>query len=88
MNVVLSARFNILKAMDRSSSKVTWKAYGFPNPWAATSSIEEFDQDDRPMAIPFLAAAREVATSPSRWASLCMAAGAKPKGNETFVPIS
>jgi hypothetical protein len=40
------------------------------------------------MAIPFLAAAREVATSPSRWASLCMAAGAKPNGKETFELIS
>jgi hypothetical protein len=74
--------------MDLSFSKVTWKAYGFPNPWAATSSIGEFDQDERPMAIPFLAVAQEVATSPSGCASLCMAAGAKPKGKETFALIS
>jgi hypothetical protein len=40
------------------------------------------------MAIPFLAAAREVATSPSGCASLCMAAGAKPNGKETFELIS
>ena len=78
-----SARFSIFKATLRSLRIVTWKAYGFPCPCAMTSSMEHVDQEDKPMAIPFLAAAREVATSPSGWARRCMAAGAKPRGKET-----
>lgn len=33
--------------------------------------------------MPNFAAAREVASSPSGWASLCAAAGLKPKGRDT-----
>ncbi|KAG9868701.1 FMN-dependent dehydrogenase, partial [Aureobasidium melanogenum] len=61
-------------------------AYGFPRPCERTSSIEVVAHDESPMAIPYLAAALEVATSPSGCARQCMAAGAKPNGIDTFVP--
>jgi hypothetical protein len=36
------------------------------------------------MARPYFAAAREVASSPSEWASFIDAAGLKPNGRETW----
>lgn len=39
------------------------------------------------MQMPNLAAAREVASSPSGWASFCDAAGLNPKGRETCIQI-
>jgi hypothetical protein len=38
------------------------------------------------MKRPYFAAAREVASSPSEWASFIDAAGLKPKGSETWNP--
>lgn len=61
--------------------------YGFPVPCAATSSNGYVAYDDNPMQIPNLAAARDVASSPSGWASLCEAAGLKPKGRDTWLII-
>ena len=42
------------------------------------------EYDDWPMQIPNLAAARDVAISPSGCANLCEAVGLKPKGRDTY----
>lgn len=51
-----------------------------------TSSIAVVAYVDRPIAIPVLAAALDVAFSPSGCARQCMAAGEKPKGSVTWIP--
>lgn len=60
--------------------------YGLPAPCAATVSIDSVAYEESPMQSLYLAAARETAASPSGWANLCMAAGAKPNGKFVLIP--
>jgi hypothetical protein len=46
--------------------------------------MDDVAYEERPMAIPIFAAARDVAISPSGWAKLCIAAGLNPRGNEVW----
>lgn len=62
---VPSALLIQLSVMFRSFTILNWKAYGLSPPSRLTSSSETVEYVDRPMGMFFLAAAREVAFSPS-----------------------
>jgi hypothetical protein len=53
---------------------------GFPAPSALTSSNATFEYEDKAIGIPALAAALEVASSPSGCAKQCIAVGLIPQG--------
>lgn len=60
--------------------------YGFPAPCAMTSSSDVVAYEDKAIGILILAAALEVASSPSGWARQCIALGLNPQGNAIFLP--
>lgn len=62
---VPSALFIQLKLNSRFFRTLSWKAYGFWPPSALTSSKDTVEYVERPIGIPFTAAALEVAFSPS-----------------------
>ena len=68
----------------RSRTTQICMMYGLPFACSLTSSSEVFEYDERHIATPILAAAREVASSPSGCASCCIAEGLMPNGNDVY----
>jgi hypothetical protein len=79
----LRSNCNALSLSLRSPKCIT---YGLPLPWAVMSSMDSVEYIDTAIQMPYLAAARDVASSPSSCASLCMAAGANPRGKLVLHP--